>query len=88
MTNSKSLSTPTTPLRMPSAGPTPLASFWRHDVVAYTIPGFCHTFAVGRTRTYRLIDEKAIEVRKVGRRTLIDAESAARWYASLPGGTA
>ena len=54
--------------------------------VAYTIPDFCRTYAVGRTTVYRLIDEGAIVARKAGRRTLIDADSAARWYASLPVG--
>lgn len=56
--------------------------------VAYTIPDFCHIFGAGRTTVYRLIAEGAIEARKIGRRTVIDAASAARWYASLPVGVA
>lgn len=55
---------------------------------AYTIPDFCLRYAIGRTTVYRLIEDGAIIVRKAGRRTLIDAASAARWYASLPVGVA
>jgi excisionase family DNA binding protein len=56
--------------------------------IAYTIPDFCRTFGIGRTTVYRLIDDGKIEVRKVGRRTVIDAASAVLWYASLPVGVA
>jgi excisionase family DNA binding protein len=56
--------------------------------IAYTIPDFCQRYGIGRSTVYRLIDEGAIIVRKAGRRTLIDADSAARWYASLPVGVA
>lgn len=58
------------------------------EPVAYTIPDFCRQYAVGRTTVYRLIETGAIVARKAGRRTLIDAEIAARWYASLPTGIA
>ena len=54
------------------------------EPVAYTIPVFCRTFGVGRSTAYELMDTGRIDRRKAGRRTLIDAASAARWYASLP----
>jgi excisionase family DNA binding protein len=54
--------------------------------IAYTLPDFCLTYGIGRTTAYRLIDAGELEARKVGRRTVIDAASAARWYASLPMG--
>lgn len=45
---------------------------------------FCTEFNVGRTRTYELINEGAIEAVKNGRRTLITRESAETWAAALP----
>lgn len=58
------------------------------NAVAYPIPDFCARYGIGRTTAYRLIEEGKIEARKAGRRTLIDADSAARWYAGLPVGVA
>jgi hypothetical protein len=59
-----------------------------HTPIAYTIPDFCRSFGIGRTTAYRLIETGQIIARKIGRRTVIDAASAARWYASLPVGVA
>jgi Helix-turn-helix domain len=56
--------------------------------VAYTIPDFCAHYGIGRSLTYELIADGKLIARKAGRRTLIDADSAARWYASLPVGVA
>lgn len=58
------------------------------ETVAYTIPDFCRTFGIGRTTAYGLIETGQIIARKIGRRTVIDAASAARWYESLPIGVA
>ena len=58
------------------------------EAIAYTIPDFCARYGVGRSLTYCLIAEGKLIARKAGRRTLIDAASAARWYAALPVGVA
>ena len=49
---------------------------------AYTIAGFCHAYSIGRTLCNELMTAGAIEVHKIGRRVLIDAQSADAWYAS------
>jgi hypothetical protein len=54
------------------------------EPVAFTIPDFCRTFGVDRTTAYRLIEIGQIITLEIGRRTVIDAASAARWYQSLP----
>ena len=58
------------------------------EPVAYTIPDFCARYGVGRSSAYALIAAGKLIVKKAGRRTLIDAASAARWYATLPVGVA
>ena len=49
-----------------------------------SIRAFCDAYGVGRTRTYDLIAESKIRAVKNGPRTMIDAESAEQWAASLP----
>ncbi|MDB5714183.1 MAG: hypothetical protein JWO15_1580 [Sphingomonadales bacterium] len=44
---------------------------------AYTIANFCRTYDVGKTTTYKLIKEGDLQTFKIGRRTLITADSAA-----------
>ena len=56
--------------------------------VSLTISQFCKVYGVGRSYTYILIHEGVLEVRKAGTRTLIAADSANRWWASLSRGTA
>jgi hypothetical protein len=58
------------------------------DRQAYTIAGFCQTYSVGRTLANELMAAEAFDVRRVGRRVLIDAVSADAWYQSLPRRTA
>lgn len=50
----------------------------------YTVKQFCTTYPMGRTRLYELIATGKIEAVKDGPRTLIPAESAEAWAASLP----
>lgn len=52
------------------------------EPIAYTIHAFCARYAVGRSFTYELIKADQLLARKAGRRTLIDAASAAEWYRS------
>lgn len=45
------------------------------EPLAYSIREACHISSLGRTRLYQLIAEGRLEVRKIGRRTLIPADS-------------
>ncbi|MEQ1619288.1 MAG: hypothetical protein ABL883_13210 [Terricaulis sp.] len=49
-----------------------------------SIRAFCDAYCVGRTRTYDLIAAGKLQAVKNGPRTMIDAESAEQWAASLP----
>lgn len=42
---------------------------------AYTIAEACHAVGIGRSKLYELIGEGRVEVRKIGSRTVIPAES-------------
>lgn len=58
------------------------------DPQAFTVEAFCAAFGIGRTFLYQEIAAGRIETRKAGRRTLIPAESARRWFEALPKGAA
>lgn len=45
------------------------------EPIAYSIVGACRVSSLGRTRLYQLIGEGRLEVREVGKRTLIPAAS-------------
>ncbi len=45
------------------------------ETLAYSIADACQVSALGRTRLYQLINEGRLEVRKIGKRTLIPAAS-------------
>jgi len=50
-----------------------------------TVKVFCATYGVCATTAYdRLINTGAIRAIRVGRRTLIDVDSAEQFFASLP----
>jgi hypothetical protein len=49
-----------------------------------SIRDFCSAYGCGRTRTYDLIAAGKLQAVKNGPRTMIDAESAEQWAASLP----
>ena len=53
---------------------------------AFTIADFCRTYSIGRTLANELMQSDALQVRRAGRRVLIDAASAEAWYESLPRG--
>jgi hypothetical protein len=50
---------------------------------AYTIAEFCGSFRVGRTKCNELMAAGILDTRHLGRRVLITAESAERWWNSL-----
>lgn len=45
------------------------------EPIAYSVADACRVSSLGRTRLYQLIGEGKLEVRKVGKRTLIPAAS-------------
>lgn len=45
------------------------------EPLAYSISEACRVSSLGRTRLYQLIAEGRLEVRKIGKRTLIPAAS-------------
>ena len=47
----------------------------RLEPLAYSISEACKVSSIGRTYLYQLINEGRIEVRKIGKRTLIPAAS-------------
>lgn len=50
----------------------------RLEPLAYSINEACQVSSIGRTGLYRLIGEGRLEVRKIGKRTLIPAASLRR----------
>lgn len=62
-----------------------LACSWESTMKRFlSIRAFCDAYGVGRTRTYDLIAAGKLQAVKNGPRTMIDAESAEQWAASLP----
>jgi hypothetical protein len=51
--------------------------------IAYSIPEFLAACSLGRTFVYQEISAGRLRARKAGRRTLIDAAEARRWFATL-----
>lgn len=51
------------------------------EPIAYSIAEACRVSSLGKTRVYQLISEGKLEARKVGKRTLIPAESLRRLIA-------
>ena len=62
---------------MQSAAPT----YSKHDPIAYSIKDACHVSSIGKTRIYDLIAKGKLESRKIGKRTLIPADSLHRLIA-------
>src|SRR5262245_52197501 len=55
------------------------------QAIALSIPAFCRTYGIGRSKTYELISDGTLDARKFGAKTLIDSASAEAWYTNLPG---
>ena len=45
------------------------------EPIAYSVGDACRVSSLGRTRLYQLISEGRLEMRKIGKRTLIPATS-------------
>lgn len=56
----------------------------RLEPVAYSIAEACRMSSLGRTNLYRFINEGKLEVRKLGRRTLVPAASLRRLIEEAP----
>jgi hypothetical protein len=54
------------------------------QAIALSIPTFCRTYGIGRSKTYELIGAGTLEAKKFGSKTLIDCISAEAWYRGLP----
>ena len=46
-----------------------------HEPLAYTIAETCRLSSLGRTRVYELVNSGALKATKVGKRTLVSAQS-------------
>lgn len=53
---------------------------------AWRVNQFCKAHGIGRTTFYSLVKNGDLKVRKVGKSTLVDADEAARWWASCAQG--
>jgi hypothetical protein len=51
---------------------------------AFSVHDFCATYGIGRSKAYELLNDGAFQARKVGKLTLIDKASVARWFNALP----
>lgn len=49
----------------------------------WPIPEFCRAFGVSKTTAYDLLSKGTLTALRVGRRSLLTAESVERWRASL-----
>jgi hypothetical protein len=56
----------------------------KNDKRAFSIAEFCSLYDVGRTTAYGEIKAKRLHVVKVGKRTLVPADSAESWLKNLP----
>lgn len=50
----------------------------------WPIPDFCRAHGISKTTAYDLLSSGALTAVKVGRRSLLTAESVERWRAALP----
>ena len=61
-----------------NGGSTVKAAYPQPEPLAYSVAEACRVTSIGRTRLYALIAEGRLEVRKIGKRTIIPAESLRR----------
>ena len=57
-----------------------------HDIPskALSIKQFCKMYNIGTTKFHDLKNNKQIDVRKIGKKTIIPVESAEQWFNNLP----
>ena len=60
------------------------AHTWHGARMAYRTPEFLARYPIGKTKLWELIRDGVLTTRKVGSRTLVEAESAEAWWNSLP----
>ena len=58
----------------------------KSDEQGLGIPAFCKRYGVGRTTAFKILKDGVLARYKVGRRTLIHAEDAERWFQSCAQG--
>lgn len=51
---------------------------------ALSIAAFCKAYGIGKTKAYAEIAAGRLEAKKIGTRTVVLSEDAARWAQSLP----
>ena len=51
---------------------------------AFSVEEFCRRYPIGKTRLYDEINRGNLQAKKLGRRTVIPAESARAWLRELP----
>lgn len=56
-------------------------AYAKHDPIAYSIKDACRVSSIGKTRLYQLIAEQKLQACKIGKRTLIPADSLHRLIA-------
>ena len=54
------------------------------EVIAYNVQAACTALGIGRTHLYQLINDGHLEIRKIGRRTVIPVSSLKRYFDGLP----
>ena len=50
---------------------------------AFTLPEFCRQYKIGRTKAYEEINAERLKAVKCGAKTIIRADDAEAWLASL-----
>jgi predicted DNA-binding transcriptional regulator AlpA len=71
---------PHTPEKLPDNGSTHAAAIQSGETLAFSIPEFCRRHGISRAHFYNLWKSgEAPTVMRVGRRTLVSAEAAAKW---------
>lgn len=58
------------------------------EIKAYDISTFCQLYSIGKTRLYQEIKAGRLQVKKIGRRTIIPAAAAEFWIEHLDGASA
>lgn len=51
---------------------------------AFSLAEFCRIYGIGTTKAYEEIRAGRLQVRKVGRRTIVPVSAAEAWLSSLP----
>lgn len=55
-----------------------------HELGGFSVNAFCRWAGIGRTAAYAEIKDGRLEVRKLGKRTIVPVAEARRWFEALP----